>query len=137
MAQCTGDEFYRRIAYNYERFDSIGYENIVGYAEKLYRSNLDYWLAKLKAGILNLAEWSSSLKLPIITTECWSVVDYKDWPLLNWEWIKEICEFGVNEALKTNKWSAMATSNFCGPQFKGMWRDIEWHKKMTDRIHQG
>ncbi len=120
MAQCTGDEFYRRIAYNYERFDSIGYENIVKYAEKLYRSNPDYWLAKLKAGILILAEWSSSLKLPIITTECWSVVDYKDWPLLNGEWIKEICEFGVNEALKTNRWSAMATSNFCGPQFKGM-----------------
>jgi hypothetical protein len=28
----------------------------------------------------------------------------------------------------------MATSNFCGPQFVGMWRDIAWHKRLTDLI---
>lgn len=136
MAQCSDEEFFKRINYNYERFDSIGYENIAKYAERLYQSCPDYWLSKLKAGIENLADWASDVKLPIITTECWSLVDYKDWPLLNWGWIKEICEFGVNEALKTGKWSAMATSNFCGPQFHGMWDDIEWHKRMTNKIHQ-
>lgn len=137
MAQCSDEEFFRRIDYNYERFDSVGYENVVKYAERLYQSCPDYWLSKLKDGIKNLADWASDVNLPIITTECWSIVDYKDWPLLNWGWIKEICEFGVNEALKTGKWSALATSNFCGPQFHGMWDDIEWHKKMTNRIHQG
>jgi hypothetical protein len=25
----------------------------------------------------------------------------------------------------------MAASNFCGPQFAGMWRDIEWRREMT------
>jgi hypothetical protein len=29
----------------------------------------------------------------------------------------------------------MATSNFCGPQFEGMWRDKSWHTKLTDLIH--
>ena len=137
MVVCSDLEFYNQFEYKHTRFDSTGYENVVKYAENLYRSCPDHWLSNLKEGIQNLADWSSSVKLPLITTECWAIVNYKDWPLLNWEWIKEICEFGVNEALKTKRWSAIATSNFCGPQFHGMWRDIEWHKKMTDRIHQG
>jgi hypothetical protein len=29
---------------------------------------------------------------------------------------------------------AIATSNFCGPQFVGMWRDVEWHQKLTEVI---
>jgi len=23
----------------------------------------------------------------------------------------------------------------CGPQFRGMWRDVAWHRRMTDVIH--
>ena len=63
------------------------------------------------------------------------VVTYKDWPLLDWDWIKELCETGVTEAASTGRWKAIATSNFCGPQFVGMWRDIPWHKRLTTVIH--
>ncbi len=45
------------------------------------------------------------------------MVDYKDFPLLEWGWIKELCEHGVRTACGTHQWSAMGTSNFCGPQF--------------------
>ena len=31
-------------------------------------------------------------------------------------------------------WVGVATSNFCGPQFVGMWRDVEWHKRLTSII---
>jgi hypothetical protein len=31
-------------------------------------------------------------------------------------------------------WVGVATSNFCGPQFAGMWRDVEWHKHLTSII---
>lgn len=41
---------------------------------------------------------------------------------------------GVRESASTGQWVAIATSNFCGPQFVGMWRDIEWHKQMTGII---
>jgi hypothetical protein len=34
----------------------------------------------------------------------------------------------------TGQWVAIATSNFCEPQFKGMWDDIEWHRRLTDII---
>jgi hypothetical protein len=46
-----------------------------------------------------------------------------------------LTEFGVAEAVATGQWTAMATSTFCGPQFVGMWRDIDWHHRLTDLIH--
>ncbi len=65
-------------------------------------------------------------------TECWGAVDFKDWPLLNWDWVKDLCRVGVETAAATGQWVAISSSNFCGPQFKGMWRDVEWHRSITD-----
>jgi Sugar-binding cellulase-like len=128
-------DFYQQVGYNYERFESKGYENLAEKAETLYRSKPDYWKKRLEDGIRTLAaEWSVASGKPLITTECWSLVDYKDWPLLNWDWIKELCETGVRAAAETGRWAAMATSNFCGPQFRGMWRDVAWHRKLTSVI---
>ncbi|MFW5752387.1 MAG: cellulase-like family protein [bacterium] len=81
-----------------------------------------------------MAEKSVKTGMPLITTECWGVVDYKDWPLLNWEWVKELCELGTILAAGTKRWIAIATSNFCGPQFTGMWKDIDYHQKLTSII---
>ena len=72
--------------------------------------------------------------LPLITTECWGIVDFKDWPLLKWDIIKELSELGVKTAASTGQWLAIATSNFAGPQFVGMWRDVEWHQKLNSII---
>lgn len=71
---------------------------------------------------------------PLVTTECWGLVDYKDWPLLKWDWVKDLCELGTITAARTGMWVGVATSNFCGPQFAGMWRDVEWHKRLTSII---
>lgn len=128
-------DFYAKVGYNYERFDPKGYDNLALKGEKLYRSDPAHWQASLTKGVEFCAEWSRTAHKPLITTECWSVVDYKDFPLLEWGWIKELCEHGVRTACKTHQWSAMGTSNFCGPQFDGMWRDIDWHRRMTDLIH--
>ena len=81
-----------------------------------------------------IAEVARQSGTPLATTECWGIVDYKDWPLLSWDWVKELCELGTITAAKTGMWAAIATSNFCGPQFVGMWRDIEWHKRLTSVI---
>jgi Sugar-binding cellulase-like len=70
----------------------------------------------------------------LITTECWGIVDFKDWPGLNWEIVKEMCALGVKEAAATGQWIAIASSNFVGPQFVGMWSDIDYHQKLTDII---
>lgn len=133
MAQWS--DFYVRVGYNYERFSSAGYDNMVLHAEKLYRSDPEYWQQFMYKGIETAARWSDISGKPLVTTECWGIVDYKDWPLLNWDWIIELCELGVKKAASTGRWAAISTSNFCGPQFAGMWRDIEWHRRMTDIIH--
>jgi hypothetical protein len=72
--------------------------------------------------------------LPLATTECWSPINYRDWPMLDWGWVREVCEHGLDRALATGRWKALATSNFCGPQFRGMWRDIDWHRRLTSAI---
>lgn len=128
-------DFYKLAGYKYERFDPKGYDNMALNAEKLYRSRPEHWKSRLLYGIDLLAEWGRTSGKPLITTECWSVVDYKDWPMLKWDWIMELCETGVRAAAAKGRWVAIATSNFCGPQFRGMWRDVAWHRRMTGAIH--
>jgi hypothetical protein len=128
-------DFYRQVGYHYERFDPKGYDNMALKAEALYRSKPAYWKSRLQYGVDLLANWGRASRKPLITTECWSVVDYKDWPMLSWDWIKDLCETGVRAASAKGRWVAMGTSNFCGPQFKGMWRDVDWHQRMTGIIH--
>jgi hypothetical protein len=128
-------DFYKVVGYNYERFDSKGYDNLALHALRTYRERPEHWQGRLKHGVDVLARWSKLSGKPLITTECWALVDYKDWPLLEWDWIKELCEIGTSEAAMTGRWVAIATSNFCGPQFRGMWRDVEWHRRLTSRIH--
>ena len=41
---------------------------------------------------------------------------------------------GHSSWMKARCWLAIATSNFCGPQFRGMWRDVAWHQRLTAQI---
>jgi hypothetical protein len=136
MATQNGGEFYKLVDYKFERFESKGYRNLSLKAEPTYRQRPEYWKGLLTAKIDRIAAVSKKLAKPLATTECWGLVDYKDWPLLKWDWIKELCETGVRRASGTGQWMAIATSNFCGPQFAGMWRDVEWHKRMTRIIRE-
>jgi hypothetical protein len=134
MAQQYGGEFYRLAGYAYERFDPKGYTSLSLKAEDVYRARPAYWQNGLVKAIDAFAEVSRKIKMPLITTECWAVVDYKDWPLLKWDWVKDLCAIGARRAASSGRWLAVATSNFCGPQFAGMWRDVEWHQQLTQQI---
>ena len=128
-------DFYKRVGYNYERFEQKGYDNLALKGERIYRENPQHWQERLTYGIDLLAEWSEFARKPLITTECWSLVDYKDGPMLPWDYLKELCDLGVRRAASKGRWVAIATSNFCGPQFRGMWRDVAWHRRLTGVIH--
>ncbi|MGA2649705.1 MAG: cellulase-like family protein [Terracidiphilus sp.] len=134
MSQENNGEFYNLVGYHYERFDSKGYTNLSLNAEPTYRARPAYWQSLLTKKIDEFAAISSKLAKPLITTECWGVVDYKDWPLLKWDWIKDLCLLGATHAASTGQWLAIASSNFCGPQFAGMWRDTDWHQQVTRAI---
>ncbi len=134
MAALNNGEFYNILKYEYELFDPVGYEKLQNGAEQLYRSKPEYWQGILTREIDIMADISRKLNKPLATTECWGLVDYKDYPLLNWNWIKDLCELGATRAAATGQWVAISTSNFCGPQFVGMWSDIAWHRRMTTAI---
>lgn len=57
----------------------------------------------------------------------WEGAGYEDW-------IKEINQHAISYALSKKRWLGMCTSNFCGPQFFGMWRDVGWHREWTKEI---
>lgn len=130
----TVSDFYKRIDYTFQRFDLSGYERLALHGESLYRADPQHWQAQLLQAIEVNAEWSRRIGKPLVTTECWGVVDYKDWPLLDWGWVKELCALGTQAAVGTGCWGAIATSNFCAPQFHGMWRDVAWHQQLTSLI---
>jgi len=75
-------------------------------AKRVYIQKRDYWDSKMKKRIERCAEWSRPSGKPLITTECWSLVDYKDWPLLEWDWLKQVCELGIRTAAATGRWAA-------------------------------
>lgn len=112
----TTSDFYARLPYTFDRFSNKEYENVVRHAEPLYSADPQHWQSVLRSGIDTLAEWSRQTGKPLVTTECWAIVDYKDWPLLDWGWVKELCAIGTQHAARTGRWTAIATSNFCGPQ---------------------
>jgi hypothetical protein len=123
----TFSDFNQQVGYHFEKFSPTGYNNLQKRGEAMYRSDPAKWQASLSKGIDLLAEWSRASGKPLITTECWSVVDYKDWPLLNWDWIKELCEIGVRRASARDDgrpWppaiSAARSSSGCGATWPGI-----------------
>lgn len=134
MVQQNDGEFYKLAEYGYERFDSKGYTNLSLKGDGIYRARPEHWKNLLVQTIDRHADVSRKIKVPLTTTECWGIVDYKDWPLLKWDWVKDLCALGAQRAATSGQWLAIATSNFCGPQFMGMWRDKAWHQQLTQAI---
>lgn len=134
MSHPSTSDWNEAVGYNFEKFSPQGFDNIVTRGYQIYRDGKARYDGALTGEIDNIAAWSRASGKALVTTECWSVVDYKDWPLLDWGWIKDLCELGVTHAAGTGRWVGMGTSNFCGPQFVGMWRDIAWHRRLTDLI---
>jgi hypothetical protein len=48
--------------------------------------------------------------------------------------MKESAEICVDMAKKHNEYKFICTSNFTHPQFRGVWEDKKWHRKITDII---
>ncbi len=132
MSQNTN--FYERVGYHFERFDDSGYKNVVAHAEGLYRSDPEYWWSEFTPKLDAVAQWSRDTHRLLGTTEGWSIVDYKDWPGLDWGWVRELNERAVEYVIEQGRWAMICTSNFCGPQFHGMWRDVAWHQRLTQKI---
>ena len=131
MVHQNNSESYKIVDYKDGQFSPEAYKKVVKVAENLYQDKPLYWQKLLTDKIKLMGKVAKRVGRPLVTTECWGIVDYKDWPMLNWDWVKELCALGTVTAAQTGMWAGIATSNFCGPQFVGMWRDIKWHQEMT------
>jgi hypothetical protein len=127
-------EFYRRIDYRFEAFSEVGYDKLRARARALYESNPTHWRDELGRTLDQLVAGSHRLHLPLVNTEGWSLVTWRDGPGMEWDWLLGITEFAVERACASGRYAAVCTSNFCGPQFVGMWREIAWHRRLTAQI---
>lgn len=129
-------DFNQRIGYSFQK-DPSGFENVRDHAERIFRENQPHWTQFLATLIRDFAAFAQKAQRPVVTTEGWAIVDYKDGPRLDWGWVKELNALAVREASATGAWAAITTSNFAAPQFTGMWQDIEWHQTLNHLIRKG
>jgi hypothetical protein len=108
---------------------------------KVYAGLKDYWagnkepLIKWMDGRLtDISSTASKQNIMCGNTEGWGPIFWFDHPELDWKWVKESGEICVDLARKYENYKFLCTSNFTHPQFKGMWEDIKWHKRITSLI---
>ncbi|MCC5848989.1 MAG: cellulase [Verrucomicrobia bacterium] len=131
----VGGEFYNRLQWTFtHKFDHSEFERVQLYARDLYQADPAHWQNILRGSIENMAAHARSHGKVLMTTECWGIVDYKDGPMLDWDWVMELCALGTEISAQSGSWAAIGTSNFCAPQFVGMWRDVAWHQRLTKLI---
>lgn len=137
MTKLNKQQFYHEVGQAKDgRFTEEAYHLLADHALDVYHGKEKYWKQLLVDGIQTLAADAKAAGLPLATTECWGITDYKDFPMLPWGWVKDLCALGVETACQTGQWALMATSNFAAPQFCGMWRDVAWHQRLTTMIHE-
>ncbi len=125
-----------------------GYGSIHGMKDEkefyeIYSSMMRYWkehrnelIEWMEGRISAIAAAARKRGIPCGNTEGWGPISWIDHPALGWEWVKESAEICCELALKYG-YKFICTSNFTHPHFKGMWDDIAWHRKITNRIRNG
>jgi hypothetical protein len=96
-----------------------------------HREELIRWM---DGRLEDIASKARAHDIPCGNTEGWGPIFWYDHPELDWAWVKEAAEVSIDLALKHEPYKFLCTSNFTHPQFRGMWDDRDWHKKMTNRI---
>lgn len=72
----NSSEFYDKVHYDFARFDDTGYNNLALNGERIYRESKAHYDQCLIDEIERVAEWSRRNNKPLVTTECWAIVDY-------------------------------------------------------------
>jgi len=121
--------------------DNIGERDQTLDLKAIYRGLLTYWnknkeflVQWMNERLKTISETAALYEIPCGNTEGWGPISWFDHPELDWNWVKSAAEICIDLALQHENYKFLCTSNFTHPQFKGIWNDIEWHRKMTGRI---
>jgi len=88
-----------------------------------------------RAKLMRFAAWGAERGMPLTTTESWSTWYYFDSPALDWGWLLDWAEWSVDDAVAAGMWG-WTPHNYVAPQFAN-WRDVAWHRRLTDRFLKG
>ncbi len=85
-----------------------------------------------RAKLAHFAAWAAERGAPLTTTEAWSTWYYFDSLDLDWGWLLEWAEWSVDDAIDAGMWG-WTPHNYVQPHFAN-WRDVRWHRRLTDRF---
>lgn len=132
--------FVHHLEFSKEYFEHIDHmKNDIHWAEAFkammgkWHANKDEYIGWADCKIQVMSEVAEKWKLPLGNTEGWGAIHWEDHPSLGWDWIKETGEIGATLGAKYG-YAFNNTSDFCQPNFVGMWEDIEYHRRVTDII---
>lgn len=91
--------------------------------------------ARQRGKLAAFAAMAETRGMPLLTTESWASWFYRDSPDLDWGWLLEWAAWSVEDALDYRMWG-WTPHNYAQPQFAN-WRDVAWHRKLTDRFLTG
>ncbi len=111
----------------------VGFERAHREIKECWATRKEEMIAWMEGEIKLRADVSRQNGLVCGNTEGWGPINWRDHPLLDWDFTKEAGEVCVDIALR-NGFKFICTSNFTHPQFPGIWKDIGWHRGLTERI---
>ena len=95
------------------------------------KPEMTQWMDKAITAVSNKARANN---ITCGNTEGWGPVGWLDHPELDWNWVKEAGDICVDLARWHNNYKYICSSNFTHPQFKGIWEDVKWHRRITTKI---
>jgi hypothetical protein len=88
--------------------------------------------AAQRSKLASFAALAEQKGMPLTTSESWSSWFYFDSPDLDWNWLLDWAEWSVEDAIEFKMWG-WTPHNYCQPQFAN-WKDVRWHRRLTDRF---
>ena len=110
---------------NFEKYNLI--------IQEAWLKNRNFFEEWLEEKISFVAEMGKKYGIPYGCTEGWGTVCWAEHPLLTWDLIKDAGMIAAKLGRK-HGYSFNCQSNFCAPQFITLWRDVDYHREITDII---
>jgi hypothetical protein len=116
------------------RDQSLDLKKIQDGLKSHWENNREMYIQWMDSRLQSISTTAARYGIPCGNTEGWGPISWFDHPELDWNWVKLSAEICIDLALKQDNYRFLCTSNFTHPQFRGIWEDIAWHKKITQRI---
>ncbi len=88
---------------------------------------------QMEEKIAYVAEKGKHYGIPVGNTEGWGSIMWVEHPMLSYDMIKDAGMMAAKLGYKYG-YTFNCQSNFCEPQFIKLWRDVDYHKKVTNII---